>query len=454
MLESIGGEMADKKSKHPVLLAFNTHRKKTKQARPKNVFDLSKIRPELIKLAHSKSPIIVAVFVSKIINLFSEAELVTLVKFAAGNPKALAFVRANGAKGLIALYDSGNNINHAKKLLLVDGKYSTKTLNYRRRNRVVYNQFVAQAKQLITTREWNKLVQKRIADKSNHRAVIIKLIGLLQPKLQHSSGREIEGKPTRSNPKKIASDCHYTTKLIVNALIALGIPAKHETNKKIISPDNKNQYGHSYPYFPSIGEGLTHGDELYSTPLLPAAKLLVHLSHIKAYWKKQEVIFQREFAKLKKQFTAKGSAAQLKQKALLLQQSQTWATSYILTVPVGPGKTIPVTGAEVIKFLPAPFVMELGRKSLRVSVSDGWLKLFLAVRIPILVRYTKNPNHAMDIKYSFPPNFRNPNPRLPKNKKEALQLISYMLMINRARSKASRIAGNSSIPFHRRLKKK
>ena len=284
---------------------------------------------------------------------------------------------------------------------------------------------------VIGEQKWISLVELRQKSAGNDEIVIVELLRALQPRLVHVSGKEEVGVPSKlpSHPGKIPAACHYTTKLIVNGLRALGIAAKYRNTNEIL-PYESVHAGHAFPVFPTIGKGLSHGDDLYHRPIIKdPGKMLYSVDEILVFWKQLHDISEKVRGRLSEKLMGGGTLQEREHKKKIVAAAS-WAERVDIEVPADtPEKSIVLKAKEALVNTPAPLVVELNRQY------SGLRKQFTRLQqtLRLIPWYIERPRWHGLAKQFLPERLHRPHLRLPKERREAIEIV-----INILRSKVVR----------------
>jgi len=170
------------------------------------------------------------------------------------DPEELAFVREHGIDGLYALvYASGPQLyDHAggvERAAAVLGSANTADPDD------PHHSAVSDLSMVIGEEVWADLQELAARHPTEHLLIINTLLSALHSSLVHPTGDE--DPLTQRDDGRWTAGCPSNTRLIVHGLWALGVPAIQADQWEIVDGG-----GHIFPWFPSIGVGLFHGDDV------------------------------------------------------------------------------------------------------------------------------------------------------------------------------------------------
>ncbi|MBW2689717.1 MAG: hypothetical protein JRC99_07295 [Deltaproteobacteria bacterium] len=284
---------------------------------------------------------------------------------------------------------------------------------------------------IIGEQKWISLVELRQKSAGNDEIVIVELLRDLQPRLVHVGAKEEVGVPSKHplHLGKIATTCHYTTKLVVNGLRSLGIAAKYRNTNEIL-PHGSVFRGHGFPVFPTIGMGLSHGDDLYSRPVKDPGEILYPIDRIVDYWKQQHDIAEKAKKRLVEKLMGGGTSKEKENKEDIIAEAS-WAEGVDIEVPAGtPEKSIVVTAKEVLVSAPAPLVVGLNEKYPELKLEE----LFIGVGLKQTLRWirknikrSRSPSVVRAFQEYLPKRLLEPHFQLPKNRSDAIEVVINIL---------------------------
>jgi hypothetical protein len=103
---------------------------------------------------------------------------------------------------------------------------------------------------------WRTITTARSRGATDEETIIALIEALTYPTLHHKGPEAGRQRETADGRTQTASDCQYTTWLIVEAVRVFEIPVAFE----------ERSFRHAAPWFPSISRGLWDGDDLYFHP--------------------------------------------------------------------------------------------------------------------------------------------------------------------------------------------
>lgn len=346
-------------------------------------------------------------------------ELKALVEWVYSHADALEYVRRWGAGALVALHETNYSLERAKRRM----------------------EMFIQPSAWLGEEEWQELVALRASTpEGEDKPVIVALLAAARRKLVHVNSDEVMGEPKPSQPDRIATGCHLTTRLLVHTARALKIPAEVRHTREF-GPDELLG-GHRFPWFPSIEMGLIHGDDPYggATMDFEPGELLRYWSQIQQHW--GETAERRKVAIETVTNRVDGTTATGDEefKARYLADNEAALKGSIVVVD-GATETFKLTLYEIVEQAPAQLVFVLPLVSSvpihARHLTRGDQRLLLNGTLRAMVEKPNLPKErAREV---LPPELQDPL-RLPGTREEARSVVIRLLRERAIKEASHRLA--------------
>jgi len=302
-------------------------------------------------------------------NVLTESDLGQVVDQVCSDPYARVVIQTQGLRGLVALHDANGDVASAQRRLRQWRYYTREMLRDRSIVEETHEDYSDEVQSLLERSErgaWRRIVTLFMQSPENHEPVVLALLRALQSVLQHRTGPPSGARGSQD------STCTRTTRLIVHGLRAIGIPAHLRTSDEFVpelyahrrsTGELVRGYTHSFPWFPSLQRGFTHGDDLYNRPLRDPAELLVDEAAIVQHWRslwEAEMVSRGENARLLPEAIGRPSTAQqeVARSQFIARNGAHLAT--LIEIPSSrESHTFQVSVGDVLTVAPAQLVLSL-----------------------------------------------------------------------------------------------